>query len=768
MKRNLLFIFVLSLTPFIVNAQIKGVICDEEKNPIEFANIILMYPDSIYIDGTVADINGNFDFQNVSSKASFMRISALGYKTLIKTIEWNGYNDTIMLASDNIHLDEVVITGNLPAQHLVKGGIITTVDGTVLSQLGNAMDVIEQLPGIMREDDKFTVFGKGTPVIYVNGRRLTDNSELNRMSSKEIASVEVITNPGAKYGAEVKSVLLVRTIKKRGDGLSGSAQAVVRAAHSWSNSDNISLNFRKNNLDIFGTFAFDYSKRYQQQNNFTTINTENNMYTLNSDIVILPVNTTYNANIGFNWQINQKNVLGAKYEFRTNPYNRSKWTTDERIELNNTPYDNIDYYTHWKRRNLPTNILNLYYIGEYGDLTLTMNNDYYSSRNKAEQKINEVSLSEGESVISSLNSVTSSMFASKTVLEYTFGKNTVGGGYEYTYTDRTDRYDNHNDFLSDANDNIKEHNIAGFISATFPIGVYEISGGLRYEHTISDYYENDIFISGQSRKYSRLFPNMDFTFPIKRAKFTLSYTAKTRRPLYSQLSSNIQYDDRFTYETGNPLLKPEMNHDISLAGIYKWFFFSASYQYVKDAIVGIVDAYQEGKPINLMTYQNYGHVSKYSAILSFTPKISIWSPRLRLNIMGQDLKISSMGTEQRLNNPLIFINFYNSFCFGKGLTITGDVLYHTVGDMDVVTLKPSWQINLGISISSGNWFYQLNATDAFRTARNSMITYGRQMKLEKWNYSDSQAVRFTIRYAFNSTMNKYKGKSAGQSERNRL
>lgn len=107
----------------------------------------------------------------------------------------------------------------------------------------------------------------------------------------------------------------------------------------------------------------------------------------------------------------------------------------------------------------------------------------------------------------------------------------------------------------------------------------------------SDYYENGLLISEQSRKYGCLFPNIDFTFPIKKAKFTLSYTAKTKRPLYSQLSSNIQNDDRFTYETGNPLLKSEMNHDVSLAGIYKWVFFSASYQYVKDAIVGIVEAY---------------------------------------------------------------------------------------------------------------------------------------------------------------------------------
>ncbi len=768
MKRNLLFIFVLLITPFAAKAQVKGIVYDENQKPIEFANVILMDADSTYMAGTVTDTNGKFDFQNDYPKATLLQVSVLGYKTLTKTLEKKEDVGLLVLTSDNILLDEVTVTAQHPIQRLSKGGIITIVNGSVLSLLGNAMDVIEQLPGILREDDKFTVFGKGTPTIYINGRKLTDNSELYRMSSKEIASVEVINNPGAKYGAEVKSVLLVRTLKKQGDGLSGSIQGVVRAAHSWSNSDNLSLNFRKNNWDIFGAFAFDHSRRYQEQRNVTSINTEGNQYALNSDILIQPVSTTYNADFGFNWQMNPKNTLGIKYEFRGTPYNRSKWTTNETTTLNCAFYDKLDYYTHWKRKNLPVNLLNMYYMGEYGDWTFTMNNDYYSSRNKTKQKIDEISLAEGESTISSLNRIHSHMFASKSILGYHWGNNTIEAGYEYTYTDRTDKYDNANDFLPDADDNIKEHTIAGFISATFPIGRYELSGGIRYEHTLSDYYENGSLISEQSQKYDRLFPNIDFTFPLKNAKFTLSYATKTKRPLYSQLSSNIQYDDRFTYETGNPLLKPEINHDISLAGIYKWIFFSASYQYVKDAIVGIVEAYQEGKPINLITYQNYGHVSRYNAILSFSPSLSIWSPRLQLSIMGQDFKLPFMGTRQHMNTPLLFTNFYNSISIRKGFTLTGDILYHSSGDMDVVTMKPSWQINLGITKSLGNWLFQLSATDIFKTARNSMITYGSQMRLDKWNYSDSQAIRFTIRYAFNSTTSTYKGRGAGQSERNRL
>lgn len=72
MKRNLLFIFVLMIVPFTVKAQIKGVVCDENQNPVEFANVILMGTDSVYIAGTVTDASGKF-FLPIMQKQSFYK-----------------------------------------------------------------------------------------------------------------------------------------------------------------------------------------------------------------------------------------------------------------------------------------------------------------------------------------------------------------------------------------------------------------------------------------------------------------------------------------------------------------------------------------------------------------------------------------------------------------------------------------------------------------------------------------------------------------------
>ncbi len=668
----------------------------------------------------------------------------------------------------SVELGDVVVTATRNMQRLSKGGLITEIKGTSLSELGTCTDVISQLSGIVSNEGNLEVLGRGTPQIYINGRKLVDKSELDRLSSKEIQNVEVVFNPGAKYGAETKAVILIKTIKKQGEGLSGSLSATGRQGYYFSQSDNLFLNYRAGGLDIFGTFNYDFARRYQKQRNRTTINTPFDHYLIDSKIRIYPKSNTYLANIGANWQINNRHYIGVKYEYTAMPDFKSKWLTNETVAKNNVEEDKILYETNWRRSSRPVHLVNLYYQGKIDAFSISINNDYYFQDNNNQQSIVENSLLGGEKYIGSDNRIKSSMFASKGVAEYSFKGNTLEFGYEVTATDRKDIFINEGDDLPDANDMIKEITGAGFVGVNIPIKNVELYAGLRYEHTSSNYYQNGTLIKEQSRKYSRLFPNVDFTFPIGKAKFTFSYESKTKRPLYSQLSSSVQYDDRFTYETGNPLLTSEQIHNVSLAGIFKWVFFSATYTFDKDAIISVIHPFNRGEPQNIMTYQNFNHLSKYDIVLSLSPRISLWSPRVRLNLSGQNFSMETTDGMKRLNTPILFFNFFNNVSLGKGLNITGEISGRTRGDMDVVTLKPSWQVNIGASKSMKNWFFQLHATDIFKTARSSMITYGTQMTLDKWNYSDTQALRLIVRYSFNTAMSKYKGKGAGVNERNRL
>lgn len=228
-------------------------------------------------------------------------------------------------------LEEVVVTANIAPYKLSKGGMVIRVNGTPLSDVGTCFDVLSQMPGVRVNDENIEVIGKGNPQIYINGRRMLDRSELQRISSKDIQNVEVLSNPGAKYGAEIQSVILIKTVKKQGDGLSGSFQATGRQAHSFSQADNISLNYRTGGIDVFGSFNFDHARRFQEQRNHTSIKTITDNYLLNADIRIRPVNINLVGNVGANWQINKNHSIGIKYEYAATPYSKSNWHTDEDI-----------------------------------------------------------------------------------------------------------------------------------------------------------------------------------------------------------------------------------------------------------------------------------------------------------------------------------------------------------------------------------------------------------------------------------------------------
>jgi hypothetical protein len=118
-----------------------------------------------------------------------------------------------------VELQEVVIRGGLPNTRLKAGSMITRIEGTPLAQSGTLGEMLVMVPGMTGTDDSPEVLGKGSPLIYINGRKMRDASELKRLRSEDIRDVEVINNPGAQYDAQVLAVVRIRTRKQQGEGL---------------------------------------------------------------------------------------------------------------------------------------------------------------------------------------------------------------------------------------------------------------------------------------------------------------------------------------------------------------------------------------------------------------------------------------------------------------------------------------------------------------------------------------------------------------------
>ena len=231
MRRIQFFILSLAVAITATAATFTGTVVDEAGQPFAFANVVLLNPiDSAFVSGTTTDDAGAFSLTSEKSSV-IVKISYIGYET--KCVNATAGNmGTIQLQPEATMLGEVVVKGARPTYKLTTEGIKTDVDGTLLSKVGTATEVLGNLPGVQKKGTSVEVFGKGTPLIYINGREMRNESELAQLSSENIQSVELITNPGAKYDAQVESVILIKTCRQQGEGWSGDVQSHYRQGYN--------------------------------------------------------------------------------------------------------------------------------------------------------------------------------------------------------------------------------------------------------------------------------------------------------------------------------------------------------------------------------------------------------------------------------------------------------------------------------------------------------------------------------------------------------
>ena len=138
------------------------------------------------------------------------------------TVQAQESQDSIESVNKLVALQEVVIKGGLPNTRLKAGAMVTRIEGTPLAQSGTLGEMLIKVPGMTGSDEAPEVLGKGSPLIYINGRKMRDASELKRLHSEDIRDVEVlhsedirdvevINAPGAQYDAQVRAVVRIRT-----------------------------------------------------------------------------------------------------------------------------------------------------------------------------------------------------------------------------------------------------------------------------------------------------------------------------------------------------------------------------------------------------------------------------------------------------------------------------------------------------------------------------------------------------------------------------
>ena len=229
-----------------------GRVVDSNNRPIDFANVALLnVGDSSLINGGVTNENGQFVIPSKACKA-IVRVSCVGYQTTFHSYN-TGMIGAIVLHENTINLKGVKVKAMRENIKLGQEGMIVDIEYSDINKIGTATDVLREMPRVdVSSDGTVNVFAKGSPLIYINNRQVRDLNELHQLKSDNIKNVEIVTAPGAKYNAEVKSVIRINTIRRQGEGWSGENYTTTKFNKWWGGSQYMSSTYRTNKVEVFG------------------------------------------------------------------------------------------------------------------------------------------------------------------------------------------------------------------------------------------------------------------------------------------------------------------------------------------------------------------------------------------------------------------------------------------------------------------------------------------------------------------------------------
>ena len=777
---------MMTVMSFAKTHDLEGKVIDAQGEPLPFVNVVLLsLPDSAFVQGAMTNEQGIYKIVTDINEG-LLKISSIGYQTQYIQAT-NGL--TIRLEEDSKMLSEVVVKGTLPKTHVKGDAMRTTIAGTILEKAGTVSDALKRVPSLEAErDGGVKVLGRGDAEVYINGRRVQDMKELSRLRSDQIQHVDVVQNPGARYAASVKAVVRIQLKKAQGEGISfqDNAEAVYQYGHTLTN--NLDVNYRTGGLDITASL---WAGRYGHSKSLQ----ENNMYYLCGKDEYIGITKQDSKNIWKGWspqlQVNymfdENHSLGAFYKFDRHPngefssyYNTDNYENGTYIERSESRIIQSDSFTK--------HIFNIYYNGKLGKLGVDFNLDGLFDDTKAPGNTTEtmtpVNASDDSSAgtIRTIESDTKSsnnFWATKLIFSYPVWNGNLSLGGEYSYNHRTDAYSYiASDYVpvKATDTKINESSAAAFIDYGRAFGKVFVQAGLRYEHLKNDYYNFGKREDEVCRNYGDWFPTLVISAPIGKMQFSLSYRRDIERPNYSNLTSQTIYLNRYSYQSGNPYLKPTYTHSIVLNTAYKWMNLTLNYGRIKNALTMSTEPFPGSedplislvRPIN--SKEDYDQLS---VSLSARPTIGIWHPMWYAYAVFQNYKsLTADGSMLTLNRPFLTLAWQNDIDLPKDFRLNASIDWASHGDYNNFRLIANrFNASLGIQRDFnlhrlGILTADLRYYDIFNGNKTEAIVFGIR-ELTVHNPARS-TFSLNLTWKFNEARSKYRGSGAGEKQKARM
>lgn len=801
--KNFLFTITLLFTFFSINAQsgiIKGQLADEKGVVLEYANVLLLNPvDSTLIRGAVTDLEGKFIFEAIEKGNYLVSASSVGFNEVYSTLIESNHDEILiepLILTQGVKLTEVTVTTKKPFIEMKADKIVVNVENSTVNSGNSAIEILQKSPGvIVDKDHKISLRGKQGVLVMINGKnQYLSGEELTRllesMPSENIQSIEIITNPSAKYDAEGNAgIINIRLKKNNNVGFNGSVNAGTRQGQRFTYSSGLNFNYRANRINLYGSGSLYQWRGFQDLNLKRVIAYNEGETIFDQYSEMKDEELGYNARLGIDYNLSDKTTIGILYSFNEE---NDIWSNDNRTEITGTNTPDFNFLNvigkndgFWNQNSFNFNVVHNF---DGKGTSLTFDADYSFYKSDYDNTYNNTYLDLNDKMVldpfnlRNFQNAAIDIFATRLDFTKSFeaGYNLeVGAKLSMVTTDNDTNFEawengTWENQVNQSNNFIYEENVlAAYANISKTIGKINVQAGLRVEHTNSE--GNSVTLNENvPREYTDYFPSLSLSHMIgKKHSLSYNYSRRINRPNYQDLNPFIEYLDDYTFVKGNPFLNPQYSNSFGLNyGFGNSFFVSANYSRTKDAITEVIEQFSSENK----TFQTSINLDDYNTASLTLSKSIPWKETgvTRINLTSFYNDFQSSIPSGTLDNQNVAYHLY----VGNEFNLPADIVFELSGTYQsrltygMFDLEPQYGLDLGFSkdILKGNGSLKIGLDDIFYTRRNEVYVRQDDIILDIFQVNDTRRVKVNFKYRFGNNKLKTvrKRSTATEEEKSRI
>ncbi|SFT06178.1 Outer membrane receptor proteins, mostly Fe transport [Zhouia amylolytica] len=774
---------------------ITGKVIDKTLNqPIPYASVVVKSKvDGSNITGGITNDEGVFELKNIEEGTHLFVVQFIGYQSFTKEITISRDNrklelGTITLSENSIELEGVSVVGERTTiEQKIDRKVINI--GKDLSTAGaSASDIMNNLPSINvdQQTGNISMRGNENVRVMVDGKlsNIPVNQLLKQIPSTSIKSIELITNPSAKYNPEGMSGIINIILHKNANiGFNGNASVGLTYDENAKFNSALDLNYRNGKFNLYGNIGTNIGKNNNHGNIFRDVENSEQLFNFQDN------NKSYLYKVGVDFYLNDKNTISfftnqniydGKAKGNTNIiYNddptRNYFQNAYNKTDNHSQQYNFDYKLDFAKEGH-----NIELEVDYNTFESDSDFDFLYGGNTNLQNYSDFVGTDRTQLISNLDYVNPISENSK--LEAGLEARLYESDIDYSSTGLTFNPDSGNlEATPDRNFIYNMDIYSAYVTFAHEYEKWAYQLGARAEtvDVDADLNENRVY----NDDYIQIYPSGFLTYtPTEKNQYQLSFSRRVDRPGLNQVNPFREWSTPQISSLGNPLLEPQFTNSIETnytrrlkngsitAGVF--------YRLIEDEINRAVYIDRVDTEKIILTFDNFDRTSAYGLEISSNYRPTKWwnfnasfdlysqtqrSVTERSISPDENITIDEIITEEvKITNTPWNFRMNNNFKVTKILTLSLFGMYRSSAKGIQFETKPMYFVNTGarLSFAEGKGTLSLNYNDIFNTMRFAFEGENPYQQEGSFHW-ESQSVYLGLSYRFGS------GKNRALSRKNR-